>query len=242
MRRCVDDLHPDPAFPGCVYSEMKMCLAPCFKGCSDNEYAAEVARVHRFFETSGESLTRELSELRDRASSELAFEEAAAIHTKIEKLKPMLDQLPEIVRRIDQLDALIIQPSAEDNAVSLFRFRKAQIAGPVEFPIYVRGNVTDSPVDATKDVKPKTLESRVEEAIHAFSPPANISATERIEHLATLERWYYRSHRVGEIFFADEKGNWPYRRIVRGIGRVHRGEQHEELAGLLQAQSPATSS
>ncbi|MGA7462240.1 MAG: excinuclease ABC subunit C, partial [Candidatus Korobacteraceae bacterium] len=35
MRRCVEDLHPDPAFPGCIYSEMKMCLAPCFKGCTD---------------------------------------------------------------------------------------------------------------------------------------------------------------------------------------------------------------
>ena len=41
MRRCVDDLHPDPAFPGCIYSEMKMCLAPCFKGCSDDEYRDE---------------------------------------------------------------------------------------------------------------------------------------------------------------------------------------------------------
>jgi excinuclease ABC subunit C len=30
MRRCVDDLNPDPHFPGCIYSEMKMCLAPCF--------------------------------------------------------------------------------------------------------------------------------------------------------------------------------------------------------------------
>jgi len=28
MRRCVDDLHPDQKFPGCIYSEMKMCLAP----------------------------------------------------------------------------------------------------------------------------------------------------------------------------------------------------------------------
>ena len=44
MRRCVDDLHPDPKFPGCIYSEMKMCLAPCFKGCTDDEYRGEVAR------------------------------------------------------------------------------------------------------------------------------------------------------------------------------------------------------
>ncbi len=60
MRRCVDDLHPDPSFPGCVYSEMKMCLAPCYKGCSDEEYRDEVERVRAFFDTGGESLSREL--------------------------------------------------------------------------------------------------------------------------------------------------------------------------------------
>src|SRR5579872_3069581 len=61
MRRCVDDLHPDPKFPGCIYSEMKMCLAPCFKGCSDDEYVAEVNRLQAYFDSAGDSLTRELS-------------------------------------------------------------------------------------------------------------------------------------------------------------------------------------
>jgi excinuclease ABC subunit C len=67
MRRCVDDLNPDPAFPGCIYSEMKMCLAPCFKGCSDQDYHAEVERVASFFDTAGESLVDELSSQRDQA-------------------------------------------------------------------------------------------------------------------------------------------------------------------------------
>src|ERR1700719_4903074 len=80
MRRCVDDLHPDPKFPGCIYSEMKMCLAPCFKGCSDEEYAAEINRVQAYFDSRGESLIRELSADREAASARLAFEEAAAIH------------------------------------------------------------------------------------------------------------------------------------------------------------------
>src|SRR5262249_41578789 len=79
LRRCVDDLHPDPAFPGCIYSEMKMCLAPCFKGCTDGDYHLEVDRVRAFFDSGGESLTRELGEHRERASAELAFEEAAAV-------------------------------------------------------------------------------------------------------------------------------------------------------------------
>ena len=40
-------------------------------------------------------------------------------------------------------------------------------------------------------------------------------------------RWYYRGTRLGEIFLADEKGMLPFRRIVRGISRVYRGEKPE---------------
>jgi excinuclease UvrABC nuclease subunit len=217
MRRCVDDLHPDPAFPGCIYSEMKMCLAPCYKGCTDSDYNAEVARVQTFFDTAGDSLSRELSQQRDHASTELAFEDAAAVHAKLDKLKPVLAQLPEIVRRIDQLNAVIIQPSAEPASVSLFRVSAGCMNGPVIFS-------TDPPPGSG------SLESRLEESIGGFSAPKIHSSLEHMEHLAILKRWYYRSHRTGEIFFTDEKGAWPLRRIVRGIGRVYRGEKPQESA------------
>ena len=49
-----------------------------------------------------------------------------------------------------------------------------------------------------------------------------------MEHLALLKRWYYRSTRIGEIFFADDQGEWPLRKIVRGIGRVFKGEKPQE--------------
>jgi len=32
VRRCQIKIRRDPSFPGCIYSEMKMCLAPCFGG------------------------------------------------------------------------------------------------------------------------------------------------------------------------------------------------------------------
>src|ERR1700677_4256476 len=60
LRRCTDDLSPDPAFPGCVYSEMKMCLAPCFRGCTNDEYRAEVLRVEDFLDSRGDSLKRQM--------------------------------------------------------------------------------------------------------------------------------------------------------------------------------------
>ncbi|MGB8838035.1 MAG: hypothetical protein WCC67_14895 [Candidatus Acidiferrales bacterium] len=36
-RRCQIKIRRDPEYPGCMYSEMKMCLAPCFAGCTKEE-------------------------------------------------------------------------------------------------------------------------------------------------------------------------------------------------------------
>jgi excinuclease UvrABC nuclease subunit len=218
MRRCVEDLNPDPKFPGCIYSEMKMCLAPCFKGCTDDEYGAEVARVRAYFDTAGESLVREISVQRDAASANLEFENAAGLHARLDKLKPVLSQLPDIVHRIDGLAGVMVQPSASPESVNFFRVAAGHISGPVTFHI--------QPAEHTKS---QSMESRVQEAFTIFSTAAN-TAIETMEHLALLKRWYYRSSRVGEIFFADEKGQLPLRRLVRGISRVYRGEKPELTA------------
>ncbi len=132
MRRCVEDLHPDPKFPGCIYSEMKMCLAPCFKGCSDDEYGGEVERVQSYFDSGGHSLVREISVQRDQASTSLEFENAAALHARLEKIKPVIHQAPEIVHRIDRLAGVMVQRSAIPKCVALFRIDAGRIAGPCE--------------------------------------------------------------------------------------------------------------
>lgn len=234
MRRCVDDLNPDPKFPGCIYSEMKMCLAPCFKGCTDEEYSVEVGRVQAYFDSGGESLVREISAQREAASENLAFEDAAAIHARLEKLKPVISQLPEIVRRLDGFSALMIQPSDAHpsqaaDSVRFFRIVNGCIAEPSMFCI-----------QAAEHAKSQSMESRIQGILDATPPTKNKSALETMEHLALLKRWYYRSTRVGEIFFADEKGVLPMRRIVRGISRVLKGEKPEQPAtpeaqGLIQS-------
>jgi excinuclease UvrABC nuclease subunit len=221
MRRCVEDLHPDPAFPGCIYSEMKMCLAPCFKGCTDEEYQDEVGRVRAYLDTSGQSLLRELSTDRERASAELEFEQAAAIHARMEKIMPVVRTLPEIVRRIDQLSGVMVQTAAEPNAVALFRIDSGCINGPALFPIQQQTTEHTG--------KPQSMESRVQDCLATLPPGTSKSALERMEHLAILKRWYYRSSKAGEIFFTDEKGNLPLRRSVRGISRVFRGEENAEI-------------
>ncbi len=208
MRRCVDDLHPDPKFPGCIYSEMKMCLAPCFKGCTDDEYRAEVTRVQNYFDSGGDSLVREI---------------------RIDKLKPVLTQLPEVVHRIDRLAGVMIQRSALPECVALFRIDGGLISEPLIFQI-----------QASEHTKSQSMESRLQAALAAIPASTSQTALETMEHLAILKRWYYRGRRAGEIFFADENGTMPWRRIVRGIARVYRGEQAQPAEPSSALTEPAT--
>ncbi len=219
VRRCVDDLHPDSQFPGCIYSEMKMCLAPCFKGCSDEEYGAEVTRVQSYFDSNGTSLLQELSSQRDLASSAMDFEAAAALHARLEKVKPVVSQIPEIVHRIDRLAGVIVQASSSPLAVTFFTVNAGCISGPLIFSI-----------QAPDHMKSHSMEARVQEALGTMTASTGKSALEAMEHLALLRRWYYRSSRAGEIFFCDDKGTLPMRRLVRGISRVYHGEKEVEHA------------
>ena len=92
IRRCVEELNPDPSHPGCIYSQLHMCLAPCFAGCTDAEYQGEVQRVVEFLDSQGKSLQRALEAERAQASASLEFEQASKIHHRIEKLNEVLRQ------------------------------------------------------------------------------------------------------------------------------------------------------
>lgn len=209
IRRCTFELNPDPSFPGCVYSEMKMCLAPCFKGCTDEAYSAEVARVQAYFDSGGESLIQELEAERDRLSAALDFEAAAQQHTKIAKVKSIISGADEICRQLDKLDVVIIQPSAEREAVALFRFHHGALLGPA---LLKAGEEQESEAGA--------LEQRLRAALELLAVSQPASAMQMTEDLAILKRWYYRSHKTGEIVFARTDGEMPMRKLLNAVQRV----------------------
>jgi len=220
MRRCTDDLHPDPAFPGCIYSEMKMCLAPCFKGCTDEEYSAEVRRVQQYLQSGGQSLVRDIEQMRDEASTGLDFEGAASLHARLEKVKAAVSQLPDIVRRLGELNGVMIQPSADAESVTLFKIEHGMICEPVSLNVGAQAEA-----DHLR-AKPLSMEARITEALAAVPQHKPHSSLEWMEHLAILKRWYYRSMKAGELFLADRStGELPMRRVVRGVSRVFRGER-----------------
>jgi excinuclease ABC subunit C len=133
LRRCTFELDPDPSYPGCVYSEMKMCLAPCFKGCTDERYTEESAAVESFFSTRGESRLVPLRAQREQASANLEFESAAAIHAQVQRVESVRALASELVRPLSQLRAVILQASANPGEVSVFLFADGRLRGPASF-------------------------------------------------------------------------------------------------------------
>jgi excinuclease UvrABC nuclease subunit len=246
VRRCQIKIRRDPKFPGCIYSEMKMCLAPCFAGCTDAEYAAEVARSTEALATLGASLETSLQQEREAASESLDFERAAALHKKLDKVSDVMRSFPELARRVDQLDAVVLQRTAEENTVAFFAVHDGIIADPffvrfdelssqprsVEAIIRLHLEANSSAAGAAGAEPAPSFEASDLQTAQSAAPTATMpSATdlkvqfgirsvpeELPEHLSLLARWFYAKPREGEIFFRDL--TWPYRRLLRACARI----------------------
>ena len=123
------------------------------------------------------------------------------------------------MRRLDELNGVMIQPSAERESVALFKIAAGQICDPVAL------NFGKQAEASHLSSKPQSMESRITRALAAVDPPKLRSALEWMEHLALLKRWYYRTSKVGELFLTENNGELPMRRVVRGVSRVFRGEK-----------------
>ena len=204
VRRCQIKIRRDPSFPGCIYSEMKMCLAPCFAGCSKEEYDVEVGRLLQFLETGGASLRTSYETEREKASEELDFERASGIHKKLEKIDEALRGQPELPRRIQDLNAVVLQRASADQTIAVFPVFAGRIAEP--------SLVSFSQFAGEPRSAEQLLRSRLE------VPDAEVLVGDLSENLWLVARWFYSNPREGEIFFR-EKG-WPYRRMMRACARL----------------------
>jgi excinuclease UvrABC nuclease subunit len=215
VRRCQIKIRRDPTFPGCIYSEMKMCLAPCFAGCTKEEYDGEVQRLVQFLDTNGNSLRFTIEAARERASIDLDFERAAQLHKRLEKLDDALRFRPELARRIEDLNAVILQRAAEEQSIGVFAVHGGRLAEP----FFLRfAEIASQPRSAEHIFKDYLDGGAMQNGQKSSAPSATASRDELGEHLALISRWYYSNPRDGEIFFREK--DWPYRKILRACSRL----------------------
>jgi excinuclease ABC subunit C len=186
LRRCTDDLDPNPSHPGCVYSEMKMCLAPCYKGCTDERYGEESAAVRDFLATRGESKLVTLRTERDAASADLEFEKAAALHAQAQKVEAVRALAPELVQPMSKLRALVLQASANPDEVALFLFQDGRLRGPVGFSTLGMRIQNERSGSSSLFAQPMALEALPEEA-GSRDQGTGISSASALEAVSTNE-------------------------------------------------------
>ena len=221
LRRCYEDLAPYPEHPGCVYQEMKKCLAPCNQACTPDEYAYEAAAVKAFFDTRGESMLQAIGTERERASAEMEFEKAAALHIQLQKIKAAAALADELVRPVLNLRAILVQPAsrseqAEDRQeAALFLLHGGYVAGPERLStLGVRAVKEQTSVGSSLFAQPLMVQPvPLAEEGFALAAAASDSPEERAaralatleartgdgvdsatlsDHLSLLRRWYYR--------------------------------------------------
>jgi excinuclease UvrABC nuclease subunit len=207
LRRCQEDLAPDPSHPGCIYGEMGRCLRPCQEAVGVAEYRGEAGRVAEFLRTSGRSLASLAESARERLSAEMDFEGAALMHQRCQRVQDVLGLRDEMVREVEGLNAIAVTPSAEPDAVELGWLRGGVWHGfsLIEF----------NPADGTS----VSLDARLRELALAV-PSDSASELERMEQLAVVARWFYSTWCDGELLMVDDWTKIPYRKLVNAVSRI----------------------
>jgi hypothetical protein len=230
---------------------MNKCIEPCKQACTPEQYAAEAAAVKEFFDTRGESMIIEIGLAREEASAGMQFEKAAALHAQWQKVKAAQALADWIVRPVPLLRAAIVQQAALDDEhpddAALFLLEGGCLVGPERLStLGVRAVREQTSVGSSIFAQPLMLQavplegepatgsaanSPEDRAAHALKTleqkagkPSDLALLS--DHLSLLRRWYYRpeKQRIGEIFFANEDGSWPIRKVLRGAARMVIGD------------------
>jgi excinuclease ABC subunit C len=200
-------------------------------------------------ETTGTSLTEQLAQERAAASDALDFERAAALHKRLDKVTAVLRGMPDLARRIEELDLVILQRSAEPQTIAVFPVR----GGMLEEAVFLRFAEISSEPRSVEAILKDALEPRWQDDLSEAAAGArgrkrheaeadevardrNLRARYGLraaspdlhDHLALLTRWFYSKPREGEILFRDKV--WPYRRMLRACSRLLAGPQQPQSA------------
>ena len=169
--------------------------------------AHEAHRVEQFLRTGGASLADAAETARDRASTDMDFEQAERWHETSNRIAQVRSTAGELAREITRLHGIAVVPSAQFGSVELWFL----IGGRWQEPRRVTLSDTAG--------AGQSMDQRMRERVATLAGPGNPDP----EHLALLLRWHSSTWRDGEWISMESVEKAPYRKIVNAIGRVAKG-------------------
>lgn len=131
VRQCEDSFFKNRSRP-CLQYQIERCNAPCVGLISEDNYQRDVRHTRMFLEGRNQPLMKELEADMDRASAELAFEEAAQIRDQIIAMRQV--QAEQIIESgTGHLDVIAAAMEGDEVCVHLLYIRHGRVLGSRSF-------------------------------------------------------------------------------------------------------------
>ena len=132
LRQCSDPELINRTRP-CILYEMKKCLAPCTKKCTEKEYDAKVAEVASFLKGQNKNLLRSLKKEMKIASEKLQFEKAHLLLQKIRMIEHILASQHVQTHTRESIDVLGLYQEGSSFLIAKLLYREGKLIASEHF-------------------------------------------------------------------------------------------------------------
>lgn len=127
------ELFAMPRTPGCIRHEIGKCLGPCAGGVRRDEYAARFSLARGFLEGTHDGPVTTLRRAMEEASAELAFERAALLRDKIDRLESLRAQFARLRFAVESL-SFVYTPTARHGDEMSYVIRRGTVRAALPSP------------------------------------------------------------------------------------------------------------
>lgn len=133
LRQCSDRELQSRERPCLLYS-IHRCLAPCVGKCTKEEYEKEVGRVIEFLKGNDKGVVQELKKNMKKASENMEYEKAGALHQTIQQIEHVTKSQQSIVRsKGKDCDIFALYHEGKHHVIAKLIFREGHLIGADHF-------------------------------------------------------------------------------------------------------------
>ena len=166
-----------PLTPGCIRHEIGKCLGPCCGAVRRDEYHERFRLAQAFLEGANDVPVAALRRAMNEASGQLAFERAAALRDKIERLESLRTQFARLRFAVESLSFVYTPAAIEGDDVS-YIIRRGRVRA-----------VMPAPRNAAQR---RALDQQVTEIFAPMEQPVGTVPSHEIDELLLVSSWFTR--------------------------------------------------